>query len=68
MVKKKNINSKIVHVKFLKGGEGFIQRKELKTMIKINVKVFHGDRENYEFTVSILDRIHVIYQRLLEKD
>ena len=48
--------------------QGFLQRAELKTHITVFVKVFHGKRETHEFSVSILDKIHVIYERLLQKD
>lgn len=52
----------------LKGGEGFIQRRELKTHITITVKVFHGSKQNHEFKVSILDRIQVVMDRLKRLD
>ena len=68
MKKKQNLASKIVHVKILKGGDGYIQRDELKTHISVFVKVFHGERKNHEFKVSILDRIYTIYERLFTLD
>ena len=52
----------------LKGGEGYIQRRELKTHIFISVKVFHGKKQNHVFKVSILDRIQVIMDRLRRID
>jgi hypothetical protein len=53
--------SKIVEVSFLKGGCGFIQRRELKTHLKIYVKVFHGQRKVHEIDVAIMDKIQVIF-------
>ena len=50
--------SKIVKVRIIKGNcDGFIQRRELKSHLKIYVKVFHGKRERHEIEVSINDKI-----------
>lgn len=57
----KDKQQKIIEVVFLKGGWGYIQRKELKTHLKIYVKVFHGKREVYEIDVAIMDKVQVIY-------
>lgn len=59
---------KIIEVVFLKGGWGYIQRQELKTHLKIHVKVFHGKREVYEIDVAIMDKIQVIYDQLQRRD
>jgi hypothetical protein len=56
-LKYEKVQSKIIKVEILKGGQAYVQRKELKTMIDIKVKVFHGKRENHVFKVSILDKI-----------
>lgn len=68
MKRKETVGNTIVKVEFCKGGEGFIKREELKTKIKIFVKVFHGNRKNHQFEVSILDKIHSIYEKLIEVD
>jgi hypothetical protein len=60
--------NKIVKVEILKGGQGYIQRKELKTEIVVKVKVFHGKRETHVFKVSILDKIQVIIDKLKRID
>ena len=39
-----NALSTIVQVDIIKGGQGSIQRRELKTHIEIHVKVFHGNK------------------------
>jgi hypothetical protein len=52
-----NAQNKIVEVTFLKCGWGYIQRRELKTHLKIYVKVFHGARETHEISVGIMDKI-----------
>ena len=41
----------------MKGGWGYVQRQELKTHLKIHVKVFHGKREVHEIDVAIMDKI-----------
>ena len=53
---------------FLKGGWGFIQRRELKTHLTIYVKVFHGKREVYEVKVALMDKIQVIFDQLHKRD
>ena len=45
-----------------------MSRRELKTHITVFVKVFHGKRETHKFTVSILDKIGIIYERLMALD
>jgi hypothetical protein len=60
--------SKIVEVTFLKGGWGFVQRRELKTHLKIYVKVFHGERAVHEIDVGVMDKIQVIYDELSKRD
>lgn len=64
----KDKESKIVEVTFLKGGWGFIQRRELKTHLKIYVKVFHGQRKVHEIDVAIMDKIQVIFDQLQKRD
>lgn len=59
--------SKIVRCRLLKGGEAFIQRRELKATIEVSVKVFHGERKVYKFRVSILDKIQKVMD-LLQKE
>lgn len=66
--KYENAQKKIVHVTLLKGGEGYIQRKELLTHIHIYVKVFHGKRETHFFRVSILDKIQVLIDKIKRLD
>ena len=69
LTKRYNIaQNKILKVEFIKGGEGYIQRKELKALIDINVKVFHGNRQNHVFQVSIADKIEVIFDKLKQID
>lgn len=63
-----NAQNKIVEVTFLKCGWGYIQRRELKTHLKIYVKVFHGARETHEISVGIMDKIQVIYDQLHKRD
>lgn len=60
--------SRIVKVHILKGGEAYIQRREIKTHITIHVKVFHGARATHSFEVSILDRIQVLIDKLGKAD
>ena len=36
--------------------------------IKIHVKTFHGSRTNYDFTVSIFDKLEKIKSMLFEKE
>lgn len=55
-------------MRILKGGDGYIQRGQLKSYITVYVKTFHGDRKNHEFKVSILDRVYTIYERLYKID
>lgn len=54
---------------FLNGhGWGYISRRELKTHLKIYVKVFHGKREVHEIDVGIMDKLQVIYDELQKRD
>ena len=48
--------------------KGYLSRGELKTRITVFVKVFHGKRETHKFSVSILDKIGIIYERLMALD
>ena len=50
----------------LKGWEGYIHRHNVLTKLTIFVKVFHGQRKTHRIEVSILDKISVIEDRLLE--
>jgi hypothetical protein len=45
--------NKMCHLKFLKYGELYTQRKNIKTHIIIRVKVFHGERKTHLIKVSI---------------
>ena len=60
--------SKMVKVEILKGGQAYIQRREVKTYINIHVKVFHGSRPTHTFRVSIYDCISVILDKICKKD
>ena len=68
MMQYKDREKTIIEVTFLKGGWGFIQRRELKTHLKIYVKVFHGQRKVYEIDVAIMDKIQVIFDQLQKRD
>ena len=55
-------------VDILKGGQAYVQRKEIKTQITIHVKVFHGSRPTHTFQVSIHDPIQEALDIVREKD
>lgn len=50
------------------GGKGFIQRREIRSKIKIYVKTFHSKREDHEFSVSISDKIEKLKGLLASRD
>ena len=52
----------------LKGWEAYIHRCNIYTKLTIYVKVFHGSRQTHKITVSILDQISILEQKLNELD
>jgi hypothetical protein len=58
----------MLHVKFMKAGEGYIQRREVLSHITVYVKVFHGDRKVHAIRVSIIDKIRTIIDKLKEAE
>lgn len=61
------ISERIMEVNF-KWGQGYLQRKEIKSKIKVFVKTFHGKREVHEFTVLITDKIDKLRELLTAID
>ena len=45
-----------------------VQRRELRTKIKIFVKTFHGTRQNYEFTVPVSDKLDRLRELLQQRE
>lgn len=45
-----------------------MQRKDIRTKIKVHVKTFHGKRENYEFTVNISEKLEKLRDLLYQRD
>ncbi len=51
-----------------KWGEGFVQRREIRSKIKVLVKTFHGKRITHEFNVLITDKIDKLRELLTAKE
>lgn len=72
-----NHGESIIEVRY-NWGLGFIQvsfnrltdfqRKEIRSKIKVQVKTFHGNRTNYEFIVSITDKLDRLRELLCQRE
>lgn len=61
------LGDKIIELQYI-WGTGFIQRKDIRSKIKVSVKTFHGKRVNYEFTVHITDKLDKLRELLSQRE
>jgi len=61
------LGDKIIELQY-NWGTGFIQRKDIRSKIKISVKTFHAKRTNYEFTVHITDKLDKLRELLSQRE